>query len=97
MLAYGLRGHVARSLDGGQSWTKVDTGLGQSITAASLDSQGDYWLFSQAGHVLRSHDGGQSFALQPQVPLAPVAAALQTRGNGTVLVGERGVRVLPAR
>ena len=97
VLAYGLRGHVARSLDGGQSWTKVDTGLGQSITAASLDSQGDYWLFSQAGHVLRSHDGGQSFALQPQVPLAPVAAALQTRGNGTVLVGERGVRVLPAR
>lgn len=97
VLVYGLRGHVARSLDGGQSWTKVDTGLGQSITAASLDSSGDYWLFSQAGHVLRSHDGGQSFALQPQVPLAPVAAALQTRGNGTVLVGERGVRVLPAR
>ena len=97
VLVYGLRGHVARSLDGGQSWTKVDTGLGQSITAASLDSSGDYWLFSQAGHVLRSHDGGQSFALQPQVPLVPVAAALQTRGNGTVLVGERGVRVLPAR
>ncbi|POG10212.1 glycosyl hydrolase [Pseudomonas putida] len=97
VLAYGLRGHLARSLDGGQSWTEVDTGLGQSITAATLDNRGDYWLFSQAGHVLRSHDGGLSFALQAQVPLAPVAGALQARGNGTVLVGERGVRVLPAR
>jgi len=97
ILAYGLRGHVARSHDGGQSWCKVDTDVTQSITAASLDSHGDYWLFSQGGQVLRSRDGGLSFALQPQVPPAPVAGALQTRGNGTVLVGERGVRVLPAR
>jgi photosystem II stability/assembly factor-like uncharacterized protein len=97
VLAYGLRGHVARSLDGGQNWTRVDTGLTQSITAASLDSHGDYWLFSQAGHVLRSCDGGQSFVVQPQVPMAPVTGAVLTRDNGTVLVGERGVRVLPAR
>ena len=96
VLAYGLRGHVARSLDGGQSWTKVDTGLALSITSASLDSSGDFWLYSQAGHVLRSRDGGQSFALQPQLPLAPVAGALQTGANGIVLVGERGVRVLAA-
>ncbi|WEL57704.1 YCF48-related protein [Pseudomonas kermanshahensis] len=97
VLAYGLRGHVARSLDGGQSWAKVDTGVTQSITAASLDSHGDYWLFSQGGQVLRSRDGGLSFAVQPQVPPAPVAGALQTGANATVLVGERGVRVLPAR
>lgn len=96
VLAYGLRGHVARSRDGGQSWTKLGTDVTQSITAASLDSHGDYWLFSQGGQVLRSRDGGQRFAVQPQVPPAPVAGALQTRGHGTVLVGERGVRVLPS-
>jgi photosystem II stability/assembly factor-like uncharacterized protein len=97
VLAYGLRGHVARSSDGGQSWTRVSTGVTQSITAASLDSNGDYWLFSQAGQVLHSRDGGLSFALQPHVPPAPVTAALQTRSNGTVLVGDRGLRVLPDR
>ncbi|MDD1959125.1 MAG: YCF48-related protein [Pseudomonas capeferrum] len=97
VLAYGLRGHVARSSDGGQSWARVNTGVTQSITAASIDSNGDYWLFSQAGQVLRSRDGGLSFAVQPQVPPAPVTAAVQARSNGTVLVGERGVRVLPAR
>lgn len=97
VLVYGLRGHVARSTDGGQSWVKVDTGLPLSITAASQDASGDVWLFSQAGHALRSHDGGAGFTLQATAPLAPVAGAVQGLADGNVLVGERGVRVLPAR
>ncbi|MBV2132579.1 glycosyl hydrolase [Pseudomonas sp. MAP12] len=94
VLAYGLRGHVFRSSDGGQSWTPVETGLPVSITAGALDERGDFWLFSLAGHALRSHDGGASFALVPQPALAPVAGVARDGANELVLVGERGVRTL---
>lgn len=94
VLAYGLRGHVFRSRDGGQSWSQVETGLPVSITASALDERGDFWLFSLAGHALRSTDDGASFALVPQQALAPVAGATRDGANELVLVGERGVRTL---
>lgn len=94
LLAYGLRGHVFRSTDGGQSWSQVETGLPVSITAATRDGAGRIWLFSLAGHALRGTDDGASFALVPQEALAPVAGVTQDGANELVLVGERGVRTL---
>ena len=44
VLAYGLRGHVFRSTDGGLSWTRLDSGLQVSITAATLDADGHFRL-----------------------------------------------------
>lgn len=95
VLAYGLRGHVFRSTDGGQSWNQVETGLPVSITAATRDAGGRLWLFSLAGHALRGADDGASFALVPQQALAPVAGVAQDDAKELVLVGERGVRTLP--
>lgn len=95
VLAYGLRGHVFRSTDGGQSWSQVDTGLPVSITAGALDAGGDIWLFSLAGHALRGRDDGAGVVLLPQQSLAPVAGAAPAGSAGLVLVGERGVRALP--
>ncbi|MOA40730.1 hypothetical protein D3C78_1626300 [compost metagenome] len=94
VLAYGLRGHVFRSTDGGQSWSQVETGLPVSITAATLDGAGRFWLFSQAGHPLLSKDGGASFAPVAQDSLAPVAGVAVDGAGELVLVGERGVRTL---
>ncbi|HEY6609511.1 MAG TPA: YCF48-related protein [Pseudomonas sp.] len=94
VLAYGLRGNVFRSTDGGQSWSQVDTGLPVSITAATLDGAGRFWLFSQAGHPLLSKDGGASFAPVAQDSLAPVAGVAVDGAGELVLVGERGVRTL---
>ncbi len=95
VFAYGLRGHVFRSSDGGQNWSQVDTGLPVSITAGALDERGDVWLFSLAGHALRGRGDGAGVALVPQQNLAPVTAAASAGGAGLVLVGERGVRALP--
>jgi len=95
VFAYGLRGHVFRSTDGGQSWSQVDTGLPVSITAGALDAGGDIWLFSLAGHALRGRDDGAGVVLVPQQSLAPVAGAAPAGSAGLVLVGERGVRALP--
>ncbi|MNC69331.1 hypothetical protein D3C75_1200100 [compost metagenome] len=95
MLAYGLRGHVFRSSDGGQSWSQVDTGLPVSITAATLDEAGRFWLFSQAGHNLLGQDGGTRFKAVPRESLAPVTGAATDSAGNLLLVGERGVRALP--
>jgi len=94
LLAYGLRGHVWRSTDGGQQWQSVTTGVTNSITAASLDSSGQLWLLSQAGHVLLSRDDGASFVEVSQTARTPVSAAAFDAASELVLVGERGVRAL---
>ncbi|MNF27240.1 Ycf48-like protein [compost metagenome] len=93
-LVYGLRGNLYRSPDSGASWNQVDVGLPVSITAATVDPTGRIILLSQAGHVLVSSDDGASFSVRPQDQLAPVSAALATRGS-LVLAGTRGVRTLP--
>ncbi|WP_044872736.1 YCF48-related protein [Pseudomonas sp. LFM046] len=93
-LVYGLRGNLYRSLDRGANWHKVELGLPVSIVAATLDSAGRVVLLSQAGHVLVSTDDGASFAVQPQDTLAPASAVLAS-GDSLVLVGTRGVHLLP--
>ncbi|WP_296277333.1 YCF48-related protein [Pseudomonas sp. UBA7530] len=94
VLVYGLRGHAFHSRDAGLNWQPLDSGLQVSITAAALDAQGDYRLFTQAGHMLRA---GADAALQlvPQAQQSPVAGATLAANGALVLVGTRGVRVLP--
>ena len=91
IVAFGLRGNVFRSLDGGARWGKVGTGLEVALTGAAELPDGRLVLVSQAGHLLVSADGGESFALTrgPSLPAAAVAVA----GKDTlVIVGARGVR-----
>ncbi|CAD5107433.1 WD40/YVTN/BNR-like repeat-containing protein [Zestomonas carbonaria] len=91
VLVHGLRGHVFRSRDGGRNWQALDSGLQVSITAATLDAQGHYRLFTQAGHLLR--DDGNALQLLTQAQQAPVAGAVAV-DDGLVLVGGHGVRRL---
>lgn len=95
VLAYGLRGNVFRSTDGGESWTKVETGVALSITAGTVTSDGRMVLLTQAGHVLMSGDDGISFLPAAQSRLFPASAATLARADSLVLAGPRGVRVLP--
>lgn len=94
VLAYGLRGHVFRSTDGGASWSPMTTGLQVNITAATLDANGRYELFTQAGHRLVSLKDGSGLQLQAQQNQSPVAGATLTADGALVLVGSRGARAL---
>ncbi|MGL6244146.1 WD40/YVTN/BNR-like repeat-containing protein [Pseudomonas sp.] len=94
VLVYGLRGHVFRSIDGGSSWTPLDTGLQVSITAATRGADGRYRLFSQAGHMLLSSGDDARLKLQNQPDLAPSAGAVSAPDGGLVLVGSHGARAL---
>ncbi|MDH0292612.1 YCF48-related protein [Pseudomonas sp. GD04087] len=98
VFAYGLRGHAIRSLDGGASWSAVDTGLPVSLTAASFDASGRLYLFSQAGQGLVSDDRGASFKPLELAERLPVSGAVAGPGR-LLLVGTRGVRenAMPVR
>ncbi|WP_322613996.1 WD40/YVTN/BNR-like repeat-containing protein [Pseudomonas sp. BIC9C] len=95
VLAYGLRGHVFRSADGGLTWTRLDSGLQVSITAATLDADGHFRLFTQAGHMLLSRGGNAPLQLIPQAQQTAVAGAALAANGALVLVGGRGARTLP--
>jgi len=95
VLAYGLRGHVFRSTDGGSSWAQLDSGLQVSISAALLDGSGHYRLFTQAGHMLLANAGNSPLQLLSQTAQSPVAGAALAANGALVLVGSRGVRTLP--
>lgn len=94
VLAYGLRGHVFRSIDGGANWSPLSTGLQVNITAATLDANGRYELFTQAGHRLVSLKDGSGLQLQAQQNQSPVAGATLAADGALVLVGSRGARAL---
>lgn len=98
VFAYGLRGHAVRSVDGGESWSAVDTGLPVSLTAASFDASGRLYLFSQAGQGLVSDDRGVSFKPLELAERLPVSGAVAGPGC-LLLVGTRGVRenAMPVR
>ncbi|ALI03433.1 glycosyl hydrolase [Pseudomonas sp. FW306-02-F02-AA] len=95
VIAYGLRGNVLRSTDGGLSWTALDSGLHVSITAGFVDTNGHYRLFTQGGQRLVSQGAGADMRLVRQPEPSPVAGAAQAADGALVVVGSRGAQALP--
>jgi photosystem II stability/assembly factor-like uncharacterized protein len=94
VIVHGLRGNAWRSVDGGASWHKTDTGVVTGLTASAVGADGAIVVVSQAGQVLLSKDDGAHFALQPH-KAGPVSAAVLARGGMMVLGGARGLRTQP--
>ncbi len=94
VVVFGLRGNVLRSTDGGLSWTPFDTGLQVSVTAAVVDAQAHYRLFTQAGHMLVDQANTARLQLMPQQNSSPVAGAALAGNGSLIVVGSRGVRAL---
>ncbi|VVQ04163.1 Ycf48-like protein [Pseudomonas fluorescens] len=94
VVVFGLRGNVLRSTDGGLSWTPFDSGLQVSVTAATVDAQGHYRMFSQAGHMLVARDDSPRMQRVAQQNPSPVAGAALAADGSLVVVGTRGARAL---
>ncbi|MDA8483436.1 YCF48-related protein [Pseudomonas resinovorans] len=93
VLAYGLRGNAWRSLDGGASWSKVETGIDAGITSGAIAADGSIVLASQAGQLLRSTDRGATFRRVKVDRAAPNFAVAPAPGGAVALAGLGGVRV----
>ncbi len=93
VLVYGLRGNAYRSLDGGASWSRVETGIEAGITGGTITGDGSIVLASQAGQLLRSTDRGASFSLVKVDRVAPNFAVAPVAGGAVALAGLGGVRI----
>ena len=93
VLAFGLRGNVWRSDNGGIAWTKVEAGLPAAIVGAASAAGGAILLADAGGRIAASLDGGRSFtpiAVKPSMPVTSFAVL----GDGRfVLAGPRGIAV----
>ena len=94
VLVYGLRGNVLRSIDGGQHWAALETGLHVSVTAGLIDAAGNYRLFTQGGQMLVSQGTGAQLHLVQKPARTPVSAATQSAAGALVVAGSRGAQTL---
>lgn len=92
VLAFGLRGTVLRSMDGGRTWQTIDTGVQAGLTGGTVDAEGRFVIVSQVGHVLVSRDDGATFKLAQVERPMPAAAVVGVAQNTVVVAGPRGIQ-----
>ena len=92
LLAFGLRGHLYRSPDGGRSWTAIATGTDATLTCALDLGSGRFVVGGMDGTLLWS-DGAGAAVRKQDLPDRKAIVALAPGAPGTLLlVGEGGVR-----
>jgi photosystem II stability/assembly factor-like uncharacterized protein len=98
LLAYGLRGHVFRSRDGGQSWTQVPLAQPAFIATAARTADRRIFLAGQARSLFVSDDDAATFGPASVPPTMAVAELLALPSGGLLALGENGrLRIEPAK
>jgi photosystem II stability/assembly factor-like uncharacterized protein len=92
VLVFGLRGHLFRSDDAGESWQELETGTVAMLTDGQRLGDGTVLITGLGGTVLTSSDGGHTFALHQQANRRGISAAVETGDGSLLLVGEFGVK-----
>lgn len=93
-LVFGLRGKAFRSPDGGRRWLPVDTHGEAALQGGAVLTDRSVALVGNDGTILVSHDNGRRLAPRHD-GLRQAFAAVAASGASLVLVGERGVTLLP--
>jgi photosystem II stability/assembly factor-like uncharacterized protein len=92
VIAYGMRGNVFRSQDGGANWQKVETGIPSGLVGSTVTADGRIVLLSQAGQLLMSEDDGDNFSVLKQEKPFPAAALVALDNEGLMLAGLHGMQ-----
>lgn len=87
LLAFGLRGNLFRSVDGGRSWAQLQTGTVAMLTDAVQLPDGRIAIVGLSGTVLLSADV-RDFRLLQQEDRKGIAAVLATEQGALVTAGE---------
>ena len=94
MVIFGMRGHLFRSEDKGNSWEKVDTGLEAGLTAAAVSEDGKIFVASQGGDLLVGEKNCTTFKkLDVGTPFS-AASAVTTGSDKVVIAGFGGLNVV---
>lgn len=91
-MAAGFDGLVARSTDGGATWSVVASPTHARLYGAAVDPAGRVWIVGEGGTILRSDDGGRHLAIEPS-PVAARLVAVAVAGDRVVAAGDGGVVV----
>jgi photosystem II stability/assembly factor-like uncharacterized protein len=91
---FGLRGNAWHRASAQRSWTRIDTHIEVSLTAATHDAAGRTLLASQTGHLLAVGDDGVVTPL-PLADRLPASAVLTLSDGGFLIGGPAGLRKLP--
>lgn len=95
LLAFGLRGHVFRSVDLGSSWQAVVLPTHKSLTAATELRDGAILLADESGQGWISRDDGRSFRPVSPEQRFPLIALLAMPDGGSLAVGTHGITRFP--
>lgn len=94
LLAYGLRGHVFRSINAGRSWASVSNDFAAGITAGTAVDGSGLVLVSQAAQVAISRDEGTTFELLDVPRPTLYTGVVSMTGGQLAMVGLNGVTTL---
>jgi photosystem II stability/assembly factor-like uncharacterized protein len=93
VVAFGLRGNVFRSANGGSAWQKIETGVQAGLTGATVTQDGKIVIVSQNGDVLISADDGASFKPVKMDQSIYATAVASIDKDSLLIAGIRGVLV----
>lgn len=93
LVAFGLRGNVQESCDGGSSWLHLETPTQQSLSAGAAFN-GELLLAGNGGVVLQRQADG-SFSVYAHGSGVDFASVIHLREGGWLLVGEGGSHRFP--
>jgi photosystem II stability/assembly factor-like uncharacterized protein len=90
--ATGTGGTLARTTDGGESWSDLGVPTTGNVLDVSFPSTGTGYALDSVGTVFKSTNGGSSWALLNTGTQAQPASVLALDANRVLLIGPRGVR-----
>lgn len=80
-------GEILRTVDGGQTWSKVASGVTTRLNSVRFADAKNGWIVGDFGALLRTTDGGEHWTLQPIGTAQAYAPKLQLAGaNALALV-----------
>ena len=95
IVAFGMRGNIFRSTDGGANWQKIETLEKAALLGGMVEKDGSFILVSQAGNILISKDCGKHFiAIKREAGIGIPAHAVTSIDNSTLIIASwLGVQV----
>ena len=94
LLAFGLRGHLFRSADAGETWHELESHTTAMLTDGIAINDLRVVIGGLAGVLLVSADAGETFKLTQQDDRKGMSALLPGPAGTVVVAGEGGVRTI---
>ncbi|MCY1390395.1 Ycf48-like protein [compost metagenome] len=92
LVAFGMRGSVLRSINGGDNWARVEAQTQAGITSGAFLPDGSLLLGTLSGDIARSLDGGKSFKAMKLARSMPFFGLAAREDGQLTLVGAAGVQ-----